>query len=687
MSRVRLVLALSDADLAEARLGDDVALRAAVAAVGVCAIVGLAAVDLVAPALATLDVLCVCAGSLLARWTLGRPGLRRLRLLAWLGIGLGTVALALATTSADDPRRLLGSLVAGFIAATAAEQDGTRRSTLVNLALGLAVLALAAGVAPGAGLAAPMTAAWVAALVALLRIQPRREALASYVAMRAQPLAGGGRRLFGSALVPIAATLVVGLAAFAVLHALRGEADQRARSALTGSDYGFGSAADGDPSTDSAPRLSQASTGGTIDLRERGDLSDAEVMRVPQDSPQLWRTGMLDVYTGIGWQQAQTGRVTALVTGGSYRPHRPGLDRFRLSGSGPDVRRPAAGRRPAPCRRAPPYRPGAQQRVRHVRRRRARHRDRRAGAAGHLGAARPGRPPGPRRLAAGAERRRRGGRRRPARPGHDDIRGHLARPSRDGRAGRGAAPSLVGAAGPDATDPAQDRWTTLPDGVPSRVRQLGLGLVAATPNRVAAVRAVETYLRSTAVYTLDSPVPVDGTDAVDDFLFVAGAGFCEQFASAEVVLLRAAGIPARLVVGFSGGEPSGDADGTRVVRGTDAHAWVEVWIPGRGWAASDPTAGSRLATEGPVSTVRAWLARWWWAVVLGASASSSRPVPSCGSRAAAAGGRPQPCSSSDGCPDPARPGCSRPSRGSRSPCGTSTSRADRRSRSPTSATG
>ena len=103
--------------------------------------------------------------------------------------------------------------------------------------------------------------------------------------------------------------------------------------------------------------------------------------------------------------------------------------------------------------------------------------------------------------------------------------------------------------------------------------------------------AIQRHLRDVARYRLDSPVPGPGRDAVDHFLFDARSGFCEQFASAEVVLLRAAGIPARLVTGFSGGAPSDP--GRRSLRAADAHAWVEVWFPGRGWVSSDPTAGSR----------------------------------------------------------------------------------------------
>ena len=78
-------------------------------------------------------------------------------------------------------------------------------------------------------------------------------------------------------------------------------------------------------------------------------------------------------------------------------------------------------------------------------------------------------------------------------------------------------------------------------------------------------------------------------DSVDDFLFNTRRGFCEHFASAFTVLARAAGIPARVVTGYQGGEynPMG---GYLLVRQSDAHAWSEVWLEGRGWVRVDPTA-------------------------------------------------------------------------------------------------
>ncbi len=89
------------------------------------------------------------------------------------------------------------------------------------------------------------------------------------------------------------------------------------------------------------------------------------------------------------------------------------------------------------------------------------------------------------------------------------------------------------------------------------------------------------------VYTLQPPAL--GDDPVDQFLFRTRRGFCEHYASAFVVLMRDAGIPARVVTGYQGGEfnPLG---GYLIVRQSNAHAWAEVWLPHQGWTRVDPTA-------------------------------------------------------------------------------------------------
>jgi len=88
-------------------------------------------------------------------------------------------------------------------------------------------------------------------------------------------------------------------------------------------------------------------------------------------------------------------------------------------------------------------------------------------------------------------------------------------------------------------------------------------------------------------YSLDSPLL--GRDAVDEFLFDTRTGFCEHYASAFAVMMRMAGIPARIVTGYMGGwyNPLGDY---YLVRQSDAHAWAEVWLPAKGWTRVDPTA-------------------------------------------------------------------------------------------------
>jgi protein-glutamine gamma-glutamyltransferase len=88
-------------------------------------------------------------------------------------------------------------------------------------------------------------------------------------------------------------------------------------------------------------------------------------------------------------------------------------------------------------------------------------------------------------------------------------------------------------------------------------------------------------------YTLTPPAL--GPNSIDDFLFRTRQGFCGHFASAFVTLMRAAGIPAHVVTGYLGGEwnPVGDY---YIVRQSDAHAWAEIWLDGRGWTRVDPTA-------------------------------------------------------------------------------------------------
>lgn len=101
-----------------------------------------------------------------------------------------------------------------------------------------------------------------------------------------------------------------------------------------------------------------------------------------------------------------------------------------------------------------------------------------------------------------------------------------------------------------------------------------------------ATRALQ-WIRDEFAYTLTTPLP--GRHSVDEFLFDHKAGFCEHFSSAFVVLMRSAGIPARVVTGYTGGYYN-RIGGYWLVRHSDAHAWTEVWLRGRGWVRIDPTA-------------------------------------------------------------------------------------------------
>ena len=105
-----------------------------------------------------------------------------------------------------------------------------------------------------------------------------------------------------------------------------------------------------------------------------------------------------------------------------------------------------------------------------------------------------------------------------------------------------------------------------------------------TENYIARVLA---HYNESFVYTLSPPKL--GLNTIDEFLFSTQRGFCEHFSSSFVVLMRAAGIPARVVVGYQGGEWN-EEDQYLIVRQYDAHAWAEVWISERGWVRVDPTA-------------------------------------------------------------------------------------------------
>ncbi|MBW3550608.1 MAG: DUF3488 and transglutaminase-like domain-containing protein [Proteobacteria bacterium] len=128
----------------------------------------------------------------------------------------------------------------------------------------------------------------------------------------------------------------------------------------------------------------------------------------------------------------------------------------------------------------------------------------------------------------------------------------------------------------------------LPAGYNPRTLALGRQWRAeAGADDAAIVERAMRWVRREFVYTLTTPLL--GRHAVDEFLFDYQAGFCEHYSSAFVVLMRAAGIPARVVTGYAGGYRNRLGD-YWLVRRSDAHAWAEVWLDGPGWVRVDPTA-------------------------------------------------------------------------------------------------
>lgn len=278
---------------------------------------------------------------------------------------------------------------------------------------------------------------------------------------------------------------------------------------------------------------------GSMDLNSRGDLPTTALLEVPGDSPGLWGAAQLDVYTGRGWEAS--GPPTFV------RAPQDATGEYDLRGPASHLPLSAAD-----ADRADAVRP--------------------LDLDSYLPLLAPGLPVGVRIDADVAS-----------------YRGSMAVP-----AGRGS-PYLIRSTH-TITGPVTAADTALPGSVPTRVRDLAVDLTRGATTVAAKAAAIEAYLRATMRYRLDSPVPDAGEDPVDDFLFESREGFCEHFAASEAVLLRALGVPARVVTGFSGGTDQGRV---RVLKGSDAHAWVQVHAGGGRWFWTDPTAGTVLAEDPP----------------------------------------------------------------------------------------
>jgi transglutaminase-like putative cysteine protease len=318
----------------------------------------------------------------------------------------------------------------------------------------------------------------------------------------------------------------------------------------------------GDPSAGAAGErgLALSMGGGQFSLRERGSLDANPVIEVPADSPTLWQSGYADRYDGSSWTRSSrpdTGLDRSTVLPLTTLPTGAGLTSSVVVPLGAYISYFV-------------YAPGPVVAV--------------DAAAGQV-----------RSLLDGT------------------VTAFNSRDPHMPYTVVWAAPgsSTVGTLSGDGVADSDPRWLNLPAELPARVAALARTVTASAQTTPDKVGAIEDYLRTHEKYQLDSPVPAEGVDAVDAFLFTDHVGFCEQFASAEAVMLRAVGIPARVATGFGGPGATAADPSRRVYRNEDAHAWVQVGYGDGRWVSSDPTAGSQLASSTAGHRALAWLKKLW----------------------------------------------------------------------------
>ena len=149
---------------------------------------------------------------------------------------------------------------------------------------------------------------------------------------------------------------------------------------------------------------------------------------------------------------------------------------------------------------------------------------------------------------------------------------------------------------PETAETLLEKYTQLPETLPQRVKDLAETITADQENWYQKTKAIEEYFeKENFVYEqFDVPVPEEGQDYVDQFLFETQMGYCDNYSTAMVVLVRSLGIPARWVKGYTEGEYQRTIDTqykTYRVTNNNAHSWVEVYFPGEGWIPFEPTVG------------------------------------------------------------------------------------------------
>ncbi|MFP5350937.1 MAG: DUF3488 and DUF4129 domain-containing transglutaminase family protein [Actinomycetota bacterium] len=304
-----------------------------------------------------------------------------------------------------------------------------------------------------------------------------------------------------------------------------------------------------------------------LDLRVRGDLNDSLVMRVRASAPAMWKGILFDTYDGVTWKATPDEDTVALGSGSP--PHFYPTE-FRSLGPRATVSQTF-------------YVEAEQPSV--------------LFAAGQPDAI---------WYEGGVNIDELGGIRLPSTLTEGTVYSVVS--------SRGAATPQELRSMPDRPLPeTMQRYVELPDTVTARTKALALQITKNATTTYDKVKAIEAWLAENYRYSLDSPVPPEGQDAVDHFLFDTDVGFCEQFASATTVMLRSLGIPTRFVAGYTPGRRN-PFTGYYEVRNSDAHTWVEVWFPGGlGWYEFDPTfdippAEEQLASTIPLASVISFLA-------------------------------------------------------------------------------
>ena len=150
-----------------------------------------------------------------------------------------------------------------------------------------------------------------------------------------------------------------------------------------------------------------------------------------------------------------------------------------------------------------------------------------------------------------------------------------------------ATPQMLRLAGTEYPTRVSDRYLQLPRDFPDSVKELAAELTAGSDNPYDKAEAIREYLVRLP-YTLDVSLPPPGEDWVEHFLFVERRGFCHNFASAMVTMLRSQGVPARLVTGMAPGIPIDEGTAFEV-QTRNYHAWPEVYFPRYGWVEFEPT--------------------------------------------------------------------------------------------------